>query len=160
MFGVKFKEAHLHHFARRVADYMHEPGEVVLVSNNPENIPLREEVKSAGFFSSKQLKNKTKIRLEFDLGVIWCLGLKTFEMTHNDNKHFYKFVKQGLKYCSKYGFNESPSLIYKMVYKSGTKYTENIRYEDPAASYHTTFAKGIRFADVFVRRFYEHDFED
>ena len=81
-------------------------------------------------------------------------------MTHNDNKHFYKFVKQGLKYCSKYGFNESPSLIYKMVYKSGTKYTENIRYEDPAAQYHTTFAKGIRFADIFVRRFYEHDFED
>ena len=159
MFGVKFKEVHLHQFAERVSDYMFAPGEAVLVNNNPHNIPLREEIKSVGFFSSKKLKNKQKIRLEFDLGVIWALAHSTFDVYY-DEKHFYKFIKKGLKYCSKYGYKESPSLVYKMVYQEGSKAQRNMKYEDPAASAGTVFAAGVRFADVFVRRFYEHDFED
>ena len=159
MFGVKFKEAHLHQFARRVSDYMQEAGEAVLIENNHENIPLKDEINSVGFFSSKKLKNKQKIRNEFDLGVIWVLAFKTFD-THYDYKHFYKFIKKGLKYCSKYSYNESPSLIYKMVYKIGSKHTTNMKYEDPLASYQTVFSSGVRFGELFVRRFYEHDFED
>ena len=153
MFGVKFKEFHIQQVAKRVADALAVSGEVVLVANNPENIPTREEISKVGMFSSRELKNKVKVRQEFDLGLVWALCYLTFDVNY-DQKYFYKFMKKALKQSHKYNweYNLSPSFVYKMV----DAYCVKNQISDPA----TPFGAGIRFADVFVRRFYLHDFED
>tara|TARA_Y100000748_G_C15411736_1_gene455691 strand:+ start:271 stop:732 length:462 start_codon:yes stop_codon:yes gene_type:complete len=153
MFGVKFKEFHIQEVAKRVADALAQSGEVVLVGNNPENIPTREEISKVGMFSSRELKNKVKVRQEFDLGLVWGLCYLTFDVNY-DQKYFYKFMKKALKQSYRYNWEYSlnPSIIYKMVHTCCVKN----KFPDPTSP----FGAGIRFADVFVRRFYFHDFED
>ncbi len=153
MFGVKFKEFHIQQVAKRVADALAYSGELVLVGNNSENIPTRKEISKVGIFSSRELKNKVKVRQEFDLGLVWELCWETFDVNY-DQKYFYKFMKKALKQSNKYNweYNLSPSIVYKMV----DAYCVKNQLSDPT----TPFAAGVRFADVFVRRFYFHDFED
>tara|TARA_B100000768_G_C11178646_1_gene331969 strand:- start:429 stop:890 length:462 start_codon:yes stop_codon:yes gene_type:complete len=153
MFGVKFKDFHIQQAAQRVADSLASSGEIVLVGNNRENIPTRKEISKVGIFSSRELKNKVKERQEFDLGLVWGLCWEVFDVNY-DQKHFDKFMKKALKQSKKYDwrYNLSPSVVYKMVYAMTTK------NKFPAPT--TPFAAGIRFAEVFVKRFYLHDFED
>ena len=63
-------------------------------------------------------------------------------------------MKKALKQANKYDweYNLSTSIVYKMVYTMAVKN----KFPDPT----TPFAAGIRFANVFVKRFYFHDFED
>ena len=153
MFGVKFKDFDIQQAAERVSDALAKSGEVVLVGNNPENIPTHEEISKVGIFSSRELKNKVKVRQEFDMGLVWGLCYEVFDVNY-DQKHFYKFMKKALKQANKYDweYNLSTSIVYKMVYTMAAKN----KFPDPT----TPFAAGIRFASVFVKRYYFHDFED
>ena len=153
MFGVKFKDFDIQQAAERVADALANSGEVVLVGNNKEGIPTRKEISKVGIFSSRELKNKVRVRQEFDMGLVWGLCYAVFDVNY-DGKHFYKFMKKALNQANKYDweYNLSTSIVYKMVYTMAVKN----KFPDP----NTPFAAGIRFADVFVKRFYFHDFED
>ena len=153
MFGVKFKDFDIQQAAERVADALANSGEVVLVGNNKEGIPTRKEISKVGIFSSRELKNKVRVRQEFDMGLVWGLCYGVFDVNY-DGKHFYKFMKKALNQANKYDweYNLSTSIVYKMVYTMAVKN----KFPDP----NTPFAAGIRFADVFVKRFYFHDFED
>ena len=158
MFGSKFREVSIDGVGKSVADYMLQPGEVVLIHNRVEGVPLREDIESVNIFSNKNKKEKRKIRLEFDLGVIWGIAFIFIrdEMDVNDGdprlydgslvKPLYELMWKGLKYTSKYDFKESPSFIYALVEKN-----------DKAArdkGDHHPFNKGVLFSEVFLREFY------
>lgn len=153
MFGVKFRDFHIQQAAERVADALANSGEVILVGNNKEGIPTRKEISKVGIFSSRELKNKVKVRQDFDMGLVWGLCYAVFDVNY-DQKHFFKFMKKALQQSNKYDwqYNLSTSIVYKMVYTMSAKN----KFPDPT----TPFAAGVRFSDIFVKRFYFHDFED
>lgn len=148
MFGPKFQKKNLEAFGKTVADYMNTPGELVLIWNRVNGIPLREEVQSVGIFSNKEAKANKKARRSFDLGVIWGLAYMFLrDEEGKEDKHLYKFIIKGLEYTSNYEFHEQPLMLSREIIKA-----------DEASNYggdNLPFNKGVMFAEVFLQEFYK-----
>ena len=73
MFGMgsSFKSESLNSFGKVVADYLHTSGELVLIRNPIDGIPLTHQIEEDNS-SHKQIKAMT--RFMFDCGAIWCMA--------------------------------------------------------------------------------------
>ena len=95
-FGSKFKATSLQSFGKTVADYLHSSGEACLIANPVEDIPLKHEISN---------KN-SESRFIFDLGVMYGLAyINLRDQEQKELKYLNEFIKEGLTYVSKYGFN-------------------------------------------------------
>ena len=148
---MKYNYNALDTFAKAVADYMDAPGEAIVTMYNP-GIPLREEVNSVGLFSDKNLKEKVETRLKFDLGVIWGIALIVVrdELSLNVEQHLHGFMSEALKRTSNFGFNENPSIIYRLIEKADNE-SQNLGDTHP-------FNMGVMFSEIFLHKFYEVKF--
>jgi len=101
-FGSKFKEITLNTFGRGVADYLHSSGEMILIFNRVEGIPLVHEIED-DHSSYKQVRATT--RFVFDCGAIWGMAyiflrdeeyknLDESESTLKTEKFIDKFLKE------------------------------------------------------------------
>jgi|TARA_B100001093_G_scaffold482147_1_gene513512 hypothetical protein len=138
-FGSKFKATSLQSFGKTVADYLHSSGEACLIANPVEDIPLKHEISN---------KN-SESRFIFDLGVMYGLAyINLRDQEQKELKYLNEFIKEGLTYVSKYGFNleHGPKETFKLLVNIGSGLDD---YEDDYP-----FSKGVVFAGVFLERFY------
>lgn len=163
MFGLgsSFKEISLNTFGRGVADYLHSSGELILISNRVEGIPLTHEIED-DHSSYKQVRATT--RFVFDCGAIWGMAylflrdeeyknLNESESTIKTEKFIDKFIKEGLKYVSKHDY------VLPKVYNNH-KTIINLEIDSRVGGADSPFNKGVSFAGVFLREFYGIKFND
>ena len=158
-FGTKFKETSLNAFGKGVADYLHSSGEIVLISNPVEDIPLINELEE-GNSSDKQVKATT--RFVFDCGVIYGLAFMFLRDEEYKNlnesiaiekakKSMDKFIEEGLKYVSNHDYD------LPEIYQNH-KTIINFGLDPSLGGEDSSFNKGVRFSAVFVEEFYKVNF--
>ena len=163
MFGLgnSFKEISLNTFGRGVADYLHSSGELILISNRVEGIPLTHEIED-DHSSYKQVRATT--RFVFDCGVIWGMAylflrdeeyknLNESESTIKTEKFIDKFIKEGLNYVSKHEYD------LPKVY-SNHKTIIDLELDSRVGGVDSPFNKGVTFAGVFLKEFYQIKFNE
>lgn len=138
-FGSKFKKTSLQSLGKTIADYFHSAGEACLIANPVENIPLKHQINN----------ENSESRFIFDLGVMYGLAyINLRDQEQKDLKYFNDFLKEGLTYVSKYGFNleHGPKDTFKLLINIGSGLDD---YEDDYP-----FSKGVVFAGVFLEKYY------
>ena len=160
-FGTKFKEKGLNAFGRGVADYLHSAGELILISNRVEGIPLVHEIED-DHSSYKQVRATT--RFIFDCGAIWGMAyiflrdeeyedLDASEAAPKAEKYIDKFIKEGLNYVSRHDYD-----LPKVYSEHQT--IINFAHDARVGGEDAPFKKGIIFAQVFLEEYYQVKFND
>ena len=160
-FGTKFKEISLNTFGKGVADYLHSSGELILISNRVEGIPLVHEIED-DLSSYKQVRATT--RFVFDCGAIWGMAyiflrdeeyknLDESESTLKTEKFIDKFIREGLNYVSKHEYD------LPKVY-SNHKTIIDLELDSRVGGVDSPFNKGVTFAGVFLKEFYQIKFDE
>ena len=160
-FGTKFKEISLNTFGKGVADYLHSSGEIILISNRVEGIPLVHEIED-DHSSYKQVRATT--RFIFDCGAIWGMAYvflrdeeyknaSDSEAVIKTEKSINKFIKEGLKYVSRHDY-DLPKIY------SEHKTIINFELDSRLGGKDSPFNKGVTFAGVFLKEFYKIKFND
>ncbi len=160
-FGTKFKEISLNTFGKGVADYLHSSGELILISNRVEGIPLVHEIED-DLSSYKQVRATT--RFVFDCGAIWGMAylflrdeeyknLDESESILKTEKFIDKFIKEGLNYVSKHEYD------LPKVY-SNHKTIIDLELDSRVGGADSPFNKGVTFAGVFLKEFYQIKFDE
>ena len=158
MFGIgsSFKSDSLNSFGKCVADYLHSSGEIVLIRNPINGIPLTHEIEEDNS-SHKQIKAMT--RFMFDCGAIWsmayvCLrdeeykNLNEAEAVVKTEKEISKFIKQGLKHVSKYDYD------LPKIYQNH-KTIIDFEVDARVGGEGSPFNKGVGFGGLFLKEFYK-----
>jgi hypothetical protein len=155
-FGTKFKEISLNTFGRGVADYLHSSGELILISNRVEGIPLVHEIED-DHSSYKQVRATT--RFIFDCGAIWGMAYvflrdeeyknaSDSEAVIKTEKSINKFIKEGLKYVSRHDY-DLPKIY------SEHKTIINFELDSRLGGKDSPFNKGVGFSGVFLKEYYK-----
>lgn len=159
-FGTKFKETSLNTFGKAVADYLHSSGELVLIKNPVDGIPLVHEIEDDNS-SYKQVRATT--RLMFDCGVIWSLAyvilrdeeyknLEESKALLKTEKSINQFLKEGLKYVSKHDY------VLPKIYNHQT--IINFELDSRTGDSNIPFNKGTGFSGTFLEDFYNVRFKN
>lgn len=155
MFGFGFKSLSLNTLGKSIADYLDTAGEAVLTFNPVEGIPSVSDI-SEDNSSYKQVRATT--RFIFDCGVIWGMAYVTLrdeeykdlnesKADSNADKNINKFLKEGMRYVSKHNYKLPKPYNYKTII--------NYEIDSRAGGEDSPFYKGVKFAGVFMREFYQ-----
>ena len=160
MFGIgkKFGSNSLNTLGKGVADYLHSSGEIVLLSNRVEGIPMVAEIEN-DHSSYKQVRATT--RFIFDCGVIWGMAylfLRDEEYKELDEQKaeqkatesINEFIKEVLKYVGKYEYDLPKEYNHKIII--------NQELESRVGGEDSPFKKGLIFAGTFLKEFYKIEF--
>ena len=154
-FGSKFNSRSLNSFGKVVADYLHSSGELVLIKNRVDEIPLVHEIEDDDS-SYKQVRATS--RFMFDCGVIWAIayvvlrdeeykGLKESKSVIKTEQSINQFIKEGLKYVSKHDYDlPKPYQNHQTII--------DFELDSRAGGKNSPFNKGVGFSGVFLEEFY------
>ena len=155
MFGKSFESISLNSLGREIADYLDKAGESVLAFNAVDGIPSVSEIEEDNS-SYKQVRATT--RFIFDCGVIWGMAYVTLrdeeykslsesEAVKQTEKNIDKFIKEGMKYVSKHDYKLPKLYNHKIVI--------NYEIDSRVGGADSPFNKGVTFAGVFLKEFYQ-----